>query len=72
MASKISLIHPNCDTCVNNERGFCEWDFYQQKPLFFFTKSPPVVQKMHQNAMTKTGKNKAFGEFLGKKPQISL
>jgi len=52
--------------------AFVNGIFTNKNLFFFFTKSPPVVQKMHQNAMTKTGKNKAFGEFMGKKPQISL
>jgi hypothetical protein len=60
MASNISLILPNHDTCVKNERGFCEWACSQQKPLSVFKNSPPVVQKAHRKPMTKTGKNKVF------------
>jgi hypothetical protein len=43
MASNISLILPNHDTCVKNERGFCEWDCSQQKPLSVFKNSPPAM-----------------------------
>jgi hypothetical protein len=65
MASKVSSILPNHDTCVKYERGFCAWTFSQQKPLSVFTNSPPVVQKECRKTMTKTGKYRAFSENLG-------
>jgi hypothetical protein len=69
--SNISLILPNRDTCVKYERGFCAWTCSQQKPLSFFTISPPFVQKARRKTMTKTRKS-TFGEFLEKQPQRSL
>jgi len=58
--SKVSSILSYHDTCVKYERGFCAWDFSQQKPLSIFTTSPPSIQNVRRKTMTKTGKNKVF------------
>jgi hypothetical protein len=68
MASKVSLILSNHDTCVKYERFFCAWDFFQQKPLSFFTNSPPVVHKECWKTMTKTGKNIEHFEKIWEAP----
>jgi hypothetical protein len=65
MASKVSSILSNRDTCVKYERGFCAWACSQQKPLSVFTNSPPIVWEACQTRMTKTWKNRLFPVSLG-------
>jgi hypothetical protein len=72
MASKVSLILPNHDTCVKYERGFCAWTCSKQKPLSFFTNSPLVVQKARSKDNDKNKKIQSIFRKFGQRHLIFL
>ena len=58
-AIKIKSNLSNIDSCCKNERGFCEWVSYEQKPLFFFKISSPSACGLHFTSVTQNRKNRA-------------